>query len=64
MMVDQEQVRNRYIKYLNETGIKQKIICIKLGLNESMISRFRNNKANLQNYDLCLLDEYISKVGF
>lgn len=64
MMVDQEQVRNRYIKYLNETGIKQKVICIKLGINESMISRFRNNKANLQNYDLCLLDEYISKVGF
>ncbi|MDD3173377.1 MAG: hypothetical protein PHF63_06925 [Herbinix sp.] len=63
-MKDQEEVRNRYMRFLNETGTNQKFLCNKLGINESTMSRWRNNKLYLPRYDLVSIEDYISTKGF
>lgn len=63
-MRDQEEVRNRYLRFLSETGTNQKFLCCKLGINESTMSRWRNKKLCLPRYDYMSIEEYISAKGF
>lgn len=63
-MSKSDEVRERYAKYLLHTGVNQKFLCMKLGLNESSLSRFKHKKLNLPEQDLYLLDNYISNAGY
>ncbi|MGB4660179.1 MAG: hypothetical protein WBI07_13440 [Mobilitalea sp.] len=63
-MKDQEKVRNRYLFFLSETGVNQKFLCSKLGINECTMSRWKNNKLYLPKYDLVTLEDYITEKGY
>lgn len=63
-MNDQEGLRIKYKLFLKETGVNQKFLCSKLGINESVMSRFRNGRLKLPSYDFISLRDYISKAGY
>ncbi len=63
-MRNQEDIKKRYIKFLDESGCKQKFLCLKLGINESTISRWKNDKLYLPNYDLISIENYLVSKGF
>ena len=63
-MTSQKEVKIRYIRFLNESGCKQKFLCLKLGINESTISRWKNDKLYLPNYDLISIDDYLISKGY
>lgn len=63
-MINQNELKSRYLHFLDETGCKQKFLCSKLGINESTISRWKNNKLYLPTYDLLSIHEYLEKRGY
>jgi ferredoxin-fold anticodon binding domain-containing protein len=60
----QEGVKKRYLKFLAETGCKQNFICLKLGINESSLSRWKKDRLNLTICDLNSLDAYLKNNGY
>lgn len=63
-LLKQENVKSRYLKFLTETGCKQNFICLKLGINESSLSRWKKDKINLTNHDLNSINDYLESSGF
>lgn len=57
--MNQEEVRSRLIAILNDTGIKSKFICDKIGLTQDVFSRFKTGAKNLSDDNLEALDKFL-----
>lgn len=60
----QNELKNRLIALLKNEGINQKFISKKTKISESVLSRFKNNKTELDMIDYQALSEYLLSKGY
>jgi hypothetical protein len=63
-LLKQEDVKIRYLKFLEDTGCKQNFICLKLGINESSLSRWKKDKLHLPICNLNELNAYLTSKDY
>lgn len=59
MTLNQEECRELLEVYLQNTGIKVRYLCKRLGLDETIISHFRHGRKELYESDLQKLTSYL-----
>lgn len=62
--MSQELLRNRLLDIINAEGVNQKHIARKTGINESLLSRFKNKKCDLDFWDEESLDKFLMSKGY
>lgn len=60
----QDELKNRLVALLKNEGINQKFISKKTKISESVLSRFKNNKTELDMIDYKALSEYLFSKGY
>ena len=60
----QDELKNRLVALLKNEGINQKFISKKTKISESILSRFKNNKTELDMIDYKALSEYLLSKGY
>lgn len=60
----QDELKNRLVAILKNEGINQKFISKKTKISESVLSRFKNNKTELDMIDYKALSEYLLSKGY
>lgn len=60
----QDELKNRLVALLKNEGINQKFISKKTKISESVLSRFKNNKTELDMIDYKALSEYLLSKGY
>ena len=60
----QDELKNRLVALLKNEGINQKFISKKTKTSESVLSRFKNNKTELDMIDYKALSEYLLSKGY
>lgn len=60
----QDELKNRLVALLRNEGINQKFISKKTKISESVLSRFKNNKTELDMIDYKALSEYLLSKGY
>ena len=60
----QDELKNRLVALLKNEGINQKFISQKTKISESVLSRFKNNKTELDMIDYKALSEYLLSKGY
>jgi hypothetical protein len=63
-MADQNQLRERLIKYQQETDCKWKMIANKISVLPIIISDFKNGKKDLWPTSYKTLDEFLTSAGY
>lgn len=61
MRAEQEVVREKLVKYLKTSGIKQNFLSEQTNIPSDILSRFKNAKIDLWDNDLDVLDKFISE---
>ena len=60
----QDELKNRLVALLKNEGINQKFISKKTTISASILSRFKNNKTELDMIDYKALSEYLLSKGY
>lgn len=60
-MLDENLIRKQLIEYTNQTGIKYCYIAQALNIENTKLSRFKNNKRKLNIKELYSLHDYLNK---
>lgn len=60
----QDELKNRLVALLKNEGINQKFISQKTKISESVLSRFKNNKTELDMIDYQALSDYLLSKGY
>ena len=60
----QDELKNRLVALLKNEGINQKFISKKTKISESVLSRFKNNKTELDMIDYQALSDYLLSKGY
>lgn len=63
-VMPQDELKNRLVALLKNEGINQKFISKKTKISESVLSRFKNNKTELDMIDYKALSEYLLSKGY
>lgn len=63
-MVSQGILRDRFLNYIRCEGVTQKHLSKNLKINESDLSKFKNNKSELGYLDTKSLDNYLLSKGY
>lgn len=63
--MSQEQLRDRLIRFIKVEGVNQKHISIKTGINQGLLSQFKNERVDeLGIIDAESLDEFLLSKGY
>lgn len=62
--MDQGNLRNRLKSYIKVEGIRQKHITNQIDISESLLSRFKNELTELDDYDSEHLNDYLLSKGY
>lgn len=62
--MSQEALRERLLKIIRYEGVNQKFIAKRTKISEGLLSRFKNNKAELDLIDSESLDKYLLSKGY
>lgn len=63
--MSQEQLRDRLIRFIKVEGVNQKHISIKTGINQGLLSQFKNERVDeLGIIDTESLDEFLLSKGY
>lgn len=62
--MSQEILRNRLLNIIRNEGVNQKFIAKQTEISEGLLSRFKNNKAELGLLDRESLDKYLLSKGY
>lgn len=62
--MSQEELRDRLLALIKNEGINQKFIAKQTRISEGLLSRFKNNKAELHLLDRESLDKFIQMKGY
>ncbi|MGU9539169.1 hypothetical protein ACQX0N_09335 [Clostridium tepidum] len=60
-MLDEDFLRKQLIEYTKKTGIKYIFIAKAINIENTKLSRFKNNKRKLNIKELYSLQEYLNK---
>lgn len=60
----QDELKNRLVALLKNEGINQKFISKKTKISESVLSRFKNDKTELDMIDYQALSDYLLSKGY
>lgn len=60
----QSELRKRLRKFLASEGTTQKFIATKTCIDTSILSRFKNDKIDLESVDIMLLDDFLKEKGY
>lgn len=63
-MNDQTELRERLLNIIKNEGVNQKFISKQTRINEGLLSRFKNDKAELDYLDSRALDNYLQSRGY
>lgn len=64
MEVNQKELRERLLRFIELEGVTQKFISEKTSMNTSILSRFKNGQIDLYRVDADLLDDYLHSKGY
>jgi len=62
--MNQEELKDRLLKIIREEGVMQKYLAKHIGICETLLSRFKNGKAELGLIDSKALDSYLQSKGY
>lgn len=62
--MSQEELRDRLLALITNEGINQKFIAKQTHISEGLLSRFKNNKAELRLLDRESLDKFLQSKGY
>lgn len=62
--MDQENMRERFKSYLEDTGVTQSFLSKKLEIPTDVLSRFKTGQRDLYESYLEKLDEYLKTKGY
>lgn len=62
--MDQGNLRNRLKTFIKVEGIRQKHIANQIDISESLLSRFKNELTELDDYDSEHLNDYLVSKGY
>lgn len=60
----QQELRERLLNIIKNEGVNQKFISKQTRINEGLLSRFKNDKAELDYLDSRALDNYLKSRGY
>lgn len=60
----QESLRARLRNFIKVEGIRQKHIANQIDISESLLSRFKNELTELDDYDFEHLNDYLLSKGY
>ena len=63
-VMPQDELKNRLVALLKNEGINQKFISKKTKISESVLSRFKNDKTELDMIDYQALSDYLLSKGY
>ena len=63
-MLNQDDLRNRLKNYIKIEGVRQKHIANQIDISESLLSRFKNELTELDDYDSEHLNDYLLSKGY
>lgn len=63
-IMSQEILRNRLLNIIRYEGVNQKFIAKQTKISEGLLSRFKNNKTELDLLDSESLDKYLLSKGY
>jgi len=58
--VEQTEIRKRLNEYIFEEGVRAKHIAKKINIHEPIISKFRQNKMDIRQEQLKLIEEFLN----
>ena len=58
------ELRQRLIDFIEKEGVNQKHICSQIKINQALLSRFKNQKYELNLIEAESLDEYLKSKGY
>ncbi len=64
VIILQDVLRMRFLKYLGETGVKQNFVAEKVNLPVSVLSRFKTYQKDLSVSSYDTLDKYLNRQGY
>ena len=64
MFMGQESLRTRLKNFIKVEGIRQKHIANQIDISESLLSRFKNELVELDDYDSEHLSDYLLYKGY
>nr|UVM82136.1 MAG: hypothetical protein [Bacteriophage sp.] len=62
--MSQQELRERLLNIIKNEGVNQKFISKQTRINEGLLSRFKNDKAELDYLDSRALDNYLQSRGY
>ena len=62
--MSQQTLRERLLNIIKNEGVNQKFISKQTRINEGLLSRFKNDKAELDYLDSRSLDNYLQSKGY
>ena len=62
--MSQQKLRERLLNIIKNEGVNQKFISKQTRINEGLLSRFKNDKAELDYLDSRSLDNYLQSKGY
>nr|DAL51862.1 MAG TPA_asm: ATP-dependent target DNA activator B [Caudoviricetes sp.] len=62
--MSQQELRERLLNIIKNEGVNQKFISKQTHINEGLLSRFKNDKAELDYLDSRSLNNYLQSKGY
>lgn len=62
--MNQDDLRKRLKNYIETEGVRQKHIANQIDISESLLSRFKNELVELDDYDSEHLSDYLLSKGY
>ncbi len=58
------ELRQRLVNFIETEGVNQKHICLQIKINQALLSRFKNQKYELNLIESESLDKYLKSKGY
>ena len=58
------ELRQRLVNFIETEGVNQKHICLQIKINQALLSRFKNQKYELNLIVSESLDKYLKSKGY
>lgn len=58
------ELRQRLVNFIETEGVNQKHICLQIQINQALLSRFKNQKYELNLIEAESLDKYLKSKGY
>lgn len=58
------ELRQRLVNFIEIEGVNQKHICLQIKINQALLSRFKNQKYELNLIESESLDKYLKSKGY